>query len=666
MVLTVAGTTVATAQVVEQKVGDNNLIMNQNAVLEIESTNRGLLLPRLELTATDNFAPLTAHVEGMTIYNTATAGTGATAVTPGYYYNDGTKWVRVATGADAKTEPWFVQNTSNEATANTDDIYQQGRVAVGFTDEDAVSDKQFEVKGDVKTEFVDTDDYIYGFQTAMSGLDPSTKENLMYVTDNEDLSAANHFSFLGVNKNNATFITMDKTGAQDKAAIITAANIPSGSGGVVGLASETSDGKYVNVGGLTWTDDVDGAIQTRQTVEGDNVQMNLHVRPKTGIIFNHSGVTGYGSYTFPKNTPTEGQVLVGGATTGTAFVGRHLEWKDLSELVTVTEPWKIQNTSNEATDNTDDIYQQGKVAVGFTDADAVSEKQLEVKGDFKTQIENGGEYVGMETNINGFNGALMYVSNNDDILSATEYDALSVSSFGGSILSSVSGQYASTISTAADDTNEADFSLIASRNGVNYSSIAGSSSNLMFETRDAGNENTVMDIGTTGVRFRYRDNSTVGNNVGDYIFPRDNGQPGQVLITNGVNPAAETAQLSWADVSDLVKAAMPKFFYMPSVEIPTHNTSTGILLTGTQTIDLYASYTEQFGFTGGVGQARSNNASTIPTIPADELDYFITYFDTDVFQNVAVSTEGVLTYSVKSDAVVTPKTFMNIVFKVRD
>src|SRR5690606_17277663 len=131
MVLTVAGTTVATAQVVEQKVGDNNLIMNQNAVLEIESTNRGLLLPRLELTATDNFAPLTAHVEGMTVYNTATAGTGETAVSPGYYYNDGTQWVRIATGVDAKTEPWYDQATNAEATLNTQNIYQMGSVAVG-------------------------------------------------------------------------------------------------------------------------------------------------------------------------------------------------------------------------------------------------------------------------------------------------------------------------------------------------------------------------------------------------------------------------------------------------------------------------------------------------------------------------------------------------------
>lgn len=646
MILTLAGT-VAKAQVVEQKVGNNNLIMNQNAVLEIESSNRGLLLPRLALTATDAFAPLTAHVEGMTVYNTATAGTGATAVTPGYYYNDGTQWVRVATGADAKTEPWFVQNTANEATANDDNIYQEGKVAIGFTDADSVSEKQLEVKGDFRT------------ATEVAGRDVAFDTNiegsgigLWYNAD--DIDNPTDMGMIQVHQNSVHLIAQSPTNIGATQIAPGLVEYRTGNWGTtdgVSIHHMDKDQIFLSSGSGTANEDV----------------TNLYVRKGEGILFSHTdeNTDVEGQYRFPRNAGTVGQVLAVGTYAASAEYST-LSWQNVDDLVEINEPWKIQNTTDDATANTENIYQQGKVAIGFESTDAVSDKQLEVKGDFKTQIENGGEYVGMETNINGLNAAIMYVSNNDNILSATEYDALSISSFGGSVLSSVSGQYTSTISTAADDTNEADFSLKASRNGVNYSSITGSSSSLMFETRDAGDENTVMDIGTTGVRFRYRDNSTAGNNVGDYTFPRDNGQPGQVLITNGVNPAAETAQLSWADVSDLVKAAMPKFFYMPSVEIPTHNTSTGILLTGTQTIDLYASYTEQFSFTGGVGQARSNNASTIPTIPADELDYFITYFDTDVFQNVAVSTEGVLTYSVKSDAVVTPKTFMNIVFKVRD
>lgn len=71
------------------KIGDNPTTINANSVLEVESTSKGLLLPRLPLTQTTNPAPLNAHVAGMTVYNTATAND----VSPGFYYNDGTKWV---------------------------------------------------------------------------------------------------------------------------------------------------------------------------------------------------------------------------------------------------------------------------------------------------------------------------------------------------------------------------------------------------------------------------------------------------------------------------------------------------------------------------------------------------------------------------------------------
>lgn len=71
------------------KIGDNPTTINANSMLEVESTNKGLLLPRLPLTQTTSPAPLAAHVAGMTVYNTATAND----VAPGFYYNDGTKWV---------------------------------------------------------------------------------------------------------------------------------------------------------------------------------------------------------------------------------------------------------------------------------------------------------------------------------------------------------------------------------------------------------------------------------------------------------------------------------------------------------------------------------------------------------------------------------------------
>jgi len=74
------------------KVGNNPTSINSNAMLEIETTNKGFLLPRVALTATSNVAPLTAHVAGMVIYNTA----DTTDVIAGFYYNDGSKWVPIS------------------------------------------------------------------------------------------------------------------------------------------------------------------------------------------------------------------------------------------------------------------------------------------------------------------------------------------------------------------------------------------------------------------------------------------------------------------------------------------------------------------------------------------------------------------------------------------
>jgi len=119
------------AQVVQQKVGDHPTMIEPNAVLELESTNKGLLLPRVELVATDNVAPLTAHIQGMTVYNKATAGSGATAVTPGYYYNDGSKWIRIGSGGEGGGS-WNDVATGTTATSYTQNIYQMGKVGIGI------------------------------------------------------------------------------------------------------------------------------------------------------------------------------------------------------------------------------------------------------------------------------------------------------------------------------------------------------------------------------------------------------------------------------------------------------------------------------------------------------------------------------------------------------
>jgi microcystin-dependent protein len=85
-----------------QNVGINGAGANPNAsaMLDIESSDKGVLIPRLALTSNTVAAPVTSPAVSLVIYNTATAGSSIYAVTPGYYYWDGTAWIRLATAVD--------------------------------------------------------------------------------------------------------------------------------------------------------------------------------------------------------------------------------------------------------------------------------------------------------------------------------------------------------------------------------------------------------------------------------------------------------------------------------------------------------------------------------------------------------------------------------------
>lgn len=129
----------------------SNSVPNSGAVLDlISGGDKGLLMPRVALTSTRVFGPVkstdgtvyadhTNHTAGMTVYNTATnnSDTGY-EVSPGYYYNDGTKWVRLPN----RYTNWFfmpsvsfdTSTTGNLRTKNLYDLYLEqftGKVTSG-------------------------------------------------------------------------------------------------------------------------------------------------------------------------------------------------------------------------------------------------------------------------------------------------------------------------------------------------------------------------------------------------------------------------------------------------------------------------------------------------------------------------------------------------------
>lgn len=86
------------------QVGINTTTPGNGAILDVTSTDKGVLLPRVALTSLDVDDPVTEPDNGVLVFNTATAGTGDNEVIPGYYWwNDNeSRWERFTSGEDGK------------------------------------------------------------------------------------------------------------------------------------------------------------------------------------------------------------------------------------------------------------------------------------------------------------------------------------------------------------------------------------------------------------------------------------------------------------------------------------------------------------------------------------------------------------------------------------
>ncbi len=106
-------------------------------------------------------------------------------------------------------------------------------------------------------------------------------------------------------------------------------------------------------------------------------------------------------------------------------------------------------------------------------------------------------------------------------------------------------------------------------------------------------------------------------------------------------------------ISKWVGLTMPKFFYMPSISFDTTTM-------GTYQKDLYQLYYNQFTSppvksTGSLGK--------VPVLGKNDLEYYITYYDTTVFSNVTIDANGLMKYDVINNA--SDSSFINIVFVVK-
>ncbi len=86
----------------EAQTGIGTTTPNASAKLDVNAPDKGFLPPRVALTATNVFAPVTglsgstalATAAGLLVYNTTSNG----YVLPGYYYWNGTLWIQISNG----------------------------------------------------------------------------------------------------------------------------------------------------------------------------------------------------------------------------------------------------------------------------------------------------------------------------------------------------------------------------------------------------------------------------------------------------------------------------------------------------------------------------------------------------------------------------------------
>jgi hypothetical protein len=212
--------------------------------------------------------------------------------------------------------------------------------------------------------------------------------------------------------------------------------------------------------------------------------------------------------------------------------------------------------------------------------------------------------------------------------------------------------------------------------GYYYWTSANQRWNRLVVSQDLSTTTTTANNGLT----KTDNNIQLGGQLEDdtVIDLNDN-----TLAIEGLPAGSSTDKTVVADpttgVLKQVKQA-PKFFYMPSVIFDTS-------VQGTYTRNLYVEYKKQFEgeavyitgengnnpiggapiqYTGGL--VRSPDAVTAnitpPVFESNELHYIVTYYDETVFEDLSLTNDGKLTYTVKAGA--SEYSYMNIVFVIKD
>lgn len=107
----------STCLLVQAQTGIGTTTPNASAKLDVFSTDKGFLPPRVALAATNSASPVTSPANGLMVFNTVTAGVSPFQVVPGYYYWNGTgqQWVSLSTTVGNVQNQGIFRSTASAA-----------------------------------------------------------------------------------------------------------------------------------------------------------------------------------------------------------------------------------------------------------------------------------------------------------------------------------------------------------------------------------------------------------------------------------------------------------------------------------------------------------------------------------------------------------------------
>lgn len=293
---------------------------HSSSLLDVFSQNKGVLIPRVSLVATNSSKPVDNPENSLLVYNTATNISGSTSVSPGFYYwlkdnNQSGNWIRLA---GESGQAWNIQGTDSPSFSSTDNIYHKGNVAVGFDSTDEASLKKFEVKGDFKSSFSRSGQSV-GIETKGVSTNPFVLSLFNTSTQN------NAGSYINLER---TFTTMGSRSSSFHSYINTSQDFLS-------MSSSSITGTSINNISLSPRNKTINLYSTSDSspiYTGRNFKSEIVIDGARGILFKYEeNDNTFDSYMFPRTRGAIGQVLVsGGPPPGASY--SLLEWKNISDL----------------------------------------------------------------------------------------------------------------------------------------------------------------------------------------------------------------------------------------------------------------------------------------------------------------------------------------------